>query len=292
MNVFAQIALPAILIFMMFTMGLSITFKDLKKVVLFPKAFAVGAMLQLITLPLVAFIIAFIGVNSFNLNPLFAVGLMIIAACPGGVTSNMFTYLAKADLALSITLTSIISLISVFTTPFIIQQSIRYFVQDSSAVDLDITKLVLGIFFVSTVPVILGVMVKSKKSELVNKLEKKMKKASTIIFVLIIIGAIIKDWKVISESFLDVGSITITLNISCILIAILVSKVFRLNKSQLRAIAYECGLQNGTMGIFIALTLLKSYVMVVPSGIYAILMYFTGGAYLYIISKRDSKITD
>jgi BASS family bile acid:Na+ symporter len=290
MNILAQVALPLILVFMMFTMGLSIKVDDLKKVAIFPKAFAVGAFLQIFSLPVIAFVISYIGVNYFKLDPFLAVGLMIISACPGGVTSNMFTYLAKANLALSVALTSIISLLSVFTTPFIVGQSILYFLKDSNVIDFSITKMVMGVFFISTIPVLLGMMVKFKNSDLAIRVESKLKNVSSVLFFIILIAAVVKDWKLVFSSFTDVGTVTMILNLTCILVAITASKLFKLTTGELRAIVYECGLQNGTMGIFIALTILKNEKMVIPSAVYSILMFITGGAYLYFITKKDNKI--
>lgn len=290
MNILAQVALPLILVFMMFTMGLSIKINDLKKVAIFPRAFAVGAFLQIFSLPLIAFTISYIGINYFNLDPYLAVGLMIISACPGGVTSNMFTYLAKANLALSVALTSIISLLSVITTPLIVGQSIQYFLKDPAIVDFSITKMVMGVFFISTIPVLIGMVVKNKNNDLAQRLEDRLKNVSSILFFIILIAAVAKDWKLVFSSFSDVGTITIALNIACIFVAIIASKIFRLSTAELRAIVYECGLQNGTMGIFIALTILKNEKMVIPSAVYSILMFITGGAYLYWILRKEKRV--
>lgn len=274
----------------MFTMGLSIKVDDLKKVAIFPKAFAVGAFLQILSLPVIAFVISYVAVNYFNLDPFFAVGLMIISACPGGVTSNMFTYLAKANLALSVALTSIISLLSFFTTPFIVGQSILYFLKDTDIIDFSITKMVMGVFFISTIPVVMGMFLNYKNIDLALKIENKLKNISSVLFFIILIAAVAKDWKLVFSSFADVGTITIILNIVFILLALTASKLCRLSTAELRAIVYECGLQNGTMGIFIALTILKNEKMVIPSAVYSILMFITGGAYLYLILKKEKKV--
>lgn len=287
MGLLTQVLLPLILMFMMFTMGLSITFDDLKKVARFPKAFFLGSFLQIITLPLLAFAIASLWIQNYDLNPLHAIGLMIIAACPGGITSNMFTYLAKADLALSISLTSIISLLSVFTTPFIVSLSISYFLKNDNIIDLNVTQMVLGIFAISTIPVIVGMIINHKNPNKALSIESKLKKISAVFFVIITLAAIIKEWRIIYNNFFDVAAITILLNLSCMFLASLISKTFKLNISQKRAIIYECGLQNGTMGIFIALTLLNNGTIVITSAVYSILMFITGGIYLKMIFKNS-----
>ncbi len=285
MNIITQVFLPLILAFIMFSMGLDLTLNDFKRIGKFPKAFILGFLLQFISLPLLAFGLAHLFIT-YGLDPQYAVGLVIIAACPGGVTSNMMTHIAKGDSALSISLTAVTSIISVLTLPFIVNLALKEFMGADSNVVLPLGKTILGIFLITTVPVALGMLIKGFKNNLAEKIEPICRKVASILFVIIVIAAIAKDWKLIAENFSTVGPLTLALNTTAMLIAFIAAKLSNLNQAQTTAITYECGFQNGTLAIFITLTLLNNNMMMLPGGIYSILMF--GSAALYYILLKKS----
>ncbi len=284
MNIIAQVALPLILAFMMFAMGIDLTIKDFKRVIKFPKAFFTGIILQFVTLPIIAFSIAKLSV-SLGLDPIYGLGIMILAVCPGGVTSNVLTHLAKGESALSVTLTSISSIATIFTLPILVTLSRQYFIKDTALVEISVAQMTLGVFFITTVPIILGMTLKHFKSEYAQKIEPTLRKVSAGLFILIVFAAIIKDIKLIRESFLLLAPTIFLLNLITMLLAFYTSKFLAFSRAQTTAIVYECGLQNSTLTIFIGLTLLQSEAVILPAVVYSLSMYFF--AFLYFkINKR------
>ncbi len=290
MNIITQILLPLILAFIMFSMGLSLVVDDFKRITRFPKAFAIGFFLQVISLPLLGFLIAYLWTTYFNLSPSYAVGLVIIAACPGGVTSNLMVHLGKGDTALSISLTAVISAITLFTLPFIVNLSLSTFNGFTNPVQLDISKTVIGIFLITTVPVFIGMIVHAKKKEFADTWEPRFRKMAAIFFIIIVLAAVAKDWSLLISTFSTIVPSTLVLNLSTMIIALLASKIFSLNEGQKRAITFECGLQNGTLAIFVALTLLGNKEFMLPGAIYSLLMFISGGIYLLSLIKKDKML--
>jgi len=280
MDIVTQVLLPLILAFIMFSMGLSLVIDDFKRVLTLPKAFLIGTFLQVITLPILAFLITRVWVNMGGVDPALAVGMIIIAACPGGVTSNLMTHLGKGDTALSISLTAVISILSVVTIPFIINFGYYYFMKTDHNSPLPILSTIVGIFCVTTVPVFIGMLVKAQKSQFADRLEPYARKVATLFFILIVFAAVIKKWDLLAENFSSVGFATLTLNISAMLFAYLLARFLGLMEKQRIAITLECGLQNGTLAIMIAATFLKNETMMIPGGVYSLLMFATGGIYL------------
>ena len=290
MNIVTQVILPLSLAFIMFSMGLSLVMDDFKRVAKFPKAFMIGTVLQLITLPIIAYVLTKAWVSTGNVDPAYAVGMIIIAACPGGVTSNLMTHLAKGDTALSISLTAIISVVSVITIPFIVNFGYAAFMGSDNGNALPIAKTIIGIFCITTVPVALGMLVNAKKPEFSVNFEPKARTVATALFVIIILAAVIKEWGPLQDSFSSIGPVTLALNLITMFMAYGVSRGLNLNRKQSIAITFECGLQNGTLAIMIAATLLKNELMMIPGGIYSLLMFMTGGLYLLYLMKKNKVI--
>ena len=265
----------------MFSLGMELTFKDFKRVAIQPKDFLIGAFSQILLLPIVAF-----GLLSFwSIDPALAVGVMIIAACPGGVTSNLFTYLARGDIALSVSLTAIISLLAVFSLPVIVSFSIFYFMNVTPAPQLSIGNTVIGIFTITTVPVLVGMGVNYYFSAFTRKFERIARSIASVLFIIIIASAIFAQRDNVVDYFRQVGSIALTLNLVMMLSALSISKLGRLESRQQTAITLECGLQNGTLAIFVAVTLLGSQTMMVPGAIYSLLMFPTALIYMIIVIR-------
>ena len=288
MDIVTQIILPLGLAFIMFSMGLSLVVDDFKRVAKFPKAFLVGAILQLISLPILAFALTKAWVSSGNIEPAYAVGVIILAACPGGVTSNLMTHLSKGDTALSISLTAVISVLSVFTIPFIVNYGYSSFMNSDNSSALPVGKTILGIFCITTVPVLLGMILNFKKPEFTKNFEPKARNFATLLFIVIVFSAIIKKWAVLETSLGTVGPIVLFLNLATMFMAYWVSRFSNLTKKQSIAITFECGLQNGTLAIMIAATFLKNELMMIPGGIYSLIMFITGIGYMVYLMRKPN----
>lgn len=281
-NAITQIFLPLSLAFIMFSVGLELAIEDFKRVAVQPKDFMVGAFSQIIVLPLVAFAL----LSFWSIEPALAVGVMIIAACPGGVTSNLMTYLARGDTALSVSLTATISLLAVITLPLIVSFSIVHFMDAATAPELSISKTVVGIFAITTVPVMIGMTVNRYAPAFARKFERTARIIASALFVVIIAGAIFSERANVVDYFKQAGPVTLSLNLIMMALAMSIARMGRLGIRQQTAITLECGLQNGTLAIFVAVTLIGSKAMMVPGAIYSLLMFPTALIYLFVIMKR------
>jgi len=276
-NVLTQVFLPLSLAIIMFGMGLSLTLADFKRILIYPKAVAIGLVNQMILLPLIAFGLC----KLFDLSPELSVGMMILAACPGGATSNLIAHLAKGDTALSVTLTAFSSIITVFTIPIIVNFAILHFIPNGSEQQLDVLNTVISVLAITIIPVIIGMVLFQKSPDLAKKMDQPLRKLSALFFVLIILAAILKERAHVVEYFVQAGPVAISLNIITLALGFYLAKAFGVNEKQSRTISIESGIQNGTLGITIAATLIGNSVMPIPSVIYGLLMFGTAGALIY-----------
>lgn len=281
MNFITDVILPLALAFIMFTLGLGLTFSDFARVAKMPKNFLIGLISQLIFLPLVALIIVFI----WPLQPELAIGLMLIAAAPGGVTSNILTSFAKGDVALSISLTAVMSLLSVISVPLVLGLSIGLISNDSLG-SISLTGIAISMFLIVTLPVLLGMIFRASLSYLTKKIEKGAKVLSSALFVLVLIGAILAERQNLVEYFAQTGLVVLILNILMMAIAYYWAKLFSTGKSQLKAISIECGLQNGTLAIFVGTSVFGGGLYIVPAATYSVIMYLTSLIFIYFIRNR------
>ena len=270
-SVLTELFLPFSLAVIMFGMGLSLRVEDFKRILIYPKAVGIGLLNQLIILPVLAFGIA----KAFQLPPELAVGLMILAVCPGGATSNLITHLAKGDAALSITLTACSSVITVFTIPFLVNYSIGYFISGGEAQQLEVVGTVVSVLFITLIPVALGMTTLAKAPALAQKWDQPFRKISTVFFVIIVLAAILKERDNLVQYFIEAGPAALALNLSTLTVSFAMAKWTGLPFRQGLTIAIESGIQNGTLGITIAATLLVNSVMSIPSAIYSLLMFGT-----------------
>lgn len=282
-SVITELFLPLALAIIMFGMGLSLTPADFKRILIYPKAVGVGLLNQLVLLPLIAFGLILL----FDLQPELAVGLMILAACPGGATSNLITHLAKGDSALSITLTGFSSLVTVFTIPFVVNFSIRYFMSGGEIQQLNIVGTVVAVLLVTVIPVVLGMVVLRKSPALAARLDKPFRKISTIFFVMIVFAAIFKERENLVRYFLEAGPVALALNVCTLAVGYFSSRMLGLSKKQSTTVSIEAGIQNATLGITVAATLLLNPTMTIPSVIYGLLMFGTAGMIIGLASKRE-----
>lgn len=284
-NILTALFLPLALGIIMLGMGLSLTIADFKRVAIYPKATIIGLSNQLILLPLIAFGILYL----FPMKPELAVGFMVLAACPGGATSNLLSHLAKGDTALSITLTAISSVITVFTIPLIINYSMEVFLGEGLFVKLPVLETMGQIFIVTVIPVSIGMWIKSKKPKLAERFQKPVKIASAIFIVLIILGAILKERENLLPFFAQVGLPAFFLNLVTLLVGFGSARLLKLNGPQSASISIESGIQNGTLAIAIATSsvLLNNPQMAIPPAVYSLIMFGLGGlAVLFFSSKK------
>ena len=281
MNIVTDVILPLALAFIMFVLGLGLTGADFLRVIKQPRDFFVGSFSQIILLPIIAFLL----IKIWPIAPELAIGVMIIAAAPGGVTSNLLTSFAKGDVALSISLTAIISLLCVITIPFIVFESLSYLIPTESSESVYIFDLALKLFLLVTVPVILGMLLRKFSSGVALKLEPIAKKVSILLFALVLLGAIAAERENVISYFAQAGLITLSLNVVMMVVAYFIAKAFASGVSQKKCITIECGLQNGTLAIFVANSIFDGGMYVIPAATYSLIMFATSLIFVYLVRK-------
>ena len=282
MNFVTDVILPLALAFIMFTLGLGLSISDFSNVFKKPKNFLIGLISQLIFLPIVGLIIVII----WPLPIEIAIGVMLIAAAPGGVTSNILTFFAKGDVALSVSLTAVMSLLSAVSVPIVLAISIGLIGDTSLPDSISLTGIALSMFLIVTLPVILGMGVRSFLKSFTLKIEKSARFISTLLFVLVLLGAILAERENVTSYFAQTGLVVLALNILMMLIAFYWSGFFGTGISQKKAIAIECGLQNGTLAIFVGTTVFGGGLYIIPAATYSLIMYLTSLLFIYFIKNR------
>ena len=281
MNIVTDVILPLALAFIMFVLGLGLTGEDFLKVIKQPRDFFIGALSQIIILPIIAFTL----VKFWSIAPELAIGVMIIAAAPGGVTSNLLTSFAKGDVALSISLTAIISLLCVITIPFIVLTSITLLNDSSLAQDISLLSMSLNMFLIVTVPVILGMLLRKFASSAALRFEPIAKKISIALFLLVLLGAIAAERENVISYFAQAGLVTLALNVIMMIVAYYVANIFASGVKQKKCITIECGLQNGTLAIFVATSIFGGGLYVIPAATYSLIMFATSLIFVYLVRK-------
>ncbi len=282
MSIVTDIFLPIALAFIMFALGLGLTGADFLRVLKQPKDFFVGAISQIILLPIIALIL----VKVWPISPELAIGVMIIAAAPGGVTSNILTSFARGDVALSISLTAVISLLSVLTVPFIIVTSLGLLGSENVAQNISLTSMAISMFLIVTVPVILGMIFRRFASNAAIKFEPIAKKISIGLFIIVLLGAILAEKDNIVSYFADAGLITLALNVIMMIVAFYVAQLLATGNAQKKCIAIECGLQNGTLAIFVGTTLFGGGAFVIPAATYSLIMFATSLIFVFLVKNN------
>ena len=281
MNIVTDVILPLALAFIMFVLGLGLTGSDFLRVIKQPRNFFVVAFSQIILLPIIAFVL----VKVWPIAPELAIGVMIIAAAPGGVTSNLLTSLAKGDVALSISLTAIISLLCVLTIPFIVLTSVSLLNVTNITQDISLLNMSRDMFLIVTVPVILGMLLRRFASGAALKFEPIAKKISIVLFVLVLLGAIAAERENVISYFVQAGLITLVLNVVMMVVAYYVAHLLASGKEQKKCITIECGLQNGTLAIFVATSIFGGGMYVIPAATYSLIMFATSLIFVYLVRK-------
>ena len=276
----AKTIAPFCLIIIMFGLGLGLTVADFKRLTKYPSDFIVGFFGQVILLPIVAFIL----IHIISLPPELALGTMLIAAAPGGVMSNILTKFANGDVALSVTLTAIISLISVITVPFIIFNSAG-FLNIEIGKEISMLNIALKMFVAVTVPVALGMIVRALMSDFVISKTLLVQRLSLILFLIVFAAIWIEEWDRITSFIQRAGLIALVLNLTMIFLGYYLAKFLASGVAQRKCISLECGLQNGTLALFVGTQLFDNVVFMVPTAAYALIMFSTATIFVLIVRK-------
>ena len=282
MEIVTKIA-PIALALIMLGLGLGLTIKDFVRVINNPKDFTIGIVCQLILLPIVAYILVLI----LRLPVEIAVGLMIIAAAPGGVTSNVLTKFANGDVALSISLTAIISLISIISVPFIVLTSASLLgVKDLSS-DITMTGIALKMALVVSVPVIIGMIIRKFADNFISLNLNIINRITGILFIIVFAAIWIEERENIFNYLAQAGLAVLILNVTMMTLAFYIAKFFATAVPQRKCISLECGLQNGTLAVFVATQIFNDVAYMVPTAAYALIMYITGFIFIYILRNSN-----
>ena len=282
MEIVTKIA-PIALALIMLGLGLGLTTRDFLRVINNPKDFSVGIICQLILLPIVAYILVLI----LQLPIEIAIGLMIIAAAPGGVTSNVLTKFANGDVALSISLTAVVSLISIISVPFIVLTSANLLGASESSSDITMTAIALKMALVVTVPVFIGMIIRKFAENFISSNLNIINRATGILFIIVFAAIWIEERENIFSYLAKAGFAVLLLNIVMMALAFYIAKFFATGISQRKCITLECGLQNGTLAVFVATQIFNDVAYMVPTAAYALIMYITGFIFIYILKNSN-----
>ncbi|MEO0378441.1 MAG: bile acid:sodium symporter family protein [Cyanobacteria bacterium P01_A01_bin.17] len=280
--------LPLALFIIMLGMGLSLTVDDFKRVLLAPKAVMLGLFAQLIVLPIIGFVLA----NVFSLSPELAVGMMVLAACPGGPTSNMVSYLVRGNVALSITLTAVSSVITVLTIPLVVNFAMQEFMGEAIALRLPFLATVLQIAVITLVPVAIGMLLKRYKPQFAAQIERWVKWLSLFFLALIIVGLLAKERANVAGFFLQVGWAALALNVITMALGFAIATLAKLDIPSAKAITVEVGIQNGTLAIAVASApaFLNTPSMAIPAAIYSLIMFATSAVFAGLTRSQKTAI--
>ena len=280
MEVVTKIA-PIALALIMLTLGLGLTGQDFLRVIKQPKDFIIGLICQLILLPIIAFIL----IKIFNTPIELALGVMIIAAAPGGVTSNVLTKFANGDVALSVSLTAVISLISIISVPFIIFKSADLLQITNISKEISIIGISMKMFLVVTLPVLLGMLIRKFATYFIDSKRQLIQTISIILFAFVFAAIWIEEWENIISYIVQAGTITLTLNVVMMIIAYYLAKFLASGVAQRKCISLECGLQNGTLAVFVASQLFNDITFLIPTAAYALIMFITSLIFVFFVRK-------
>jgi BASS family bile acid:Na+ symporter len=277
------VLLPVALGVIMLGLGLSLTVADFQRVVRYPRPVLVGLICQMFVLPAACLLVA----EAFDLSPELAVGLMLLAASPGGATANLFSHLARGDVALNITLTAVNSVLSLITLPIIVTLAMAHFMGEGKSIPLPLEKVV-QVFAIVLIPVAIGMAIRSRSPGFADRLSRPVKILSILFLVLVVAATMVKERNQVFGFIQQVGLAALTFNVISMLIGYLVPRLVRIEKRQAIAIGMEIGIHNGTLAIAIASSplLLNNSVMAIPPAVYSVIMFFTAAAFGYLVNRR------
>ena len=280
MEVVTKIA-PIALALIMLTLGLGLTTSDFTRVIKRPKDFLVGLICQVILLPIIAFVL----IKILNVQPALALGVMIIAAAPGGVTSNILTKFANGDVALSVSLTAIISLLSILTVPFIVIKSADLLDINYLSKEISMSGISIKMFLVVTLPVVIGMLIRKFAQNFIIKRTALIEKISLTLFIIVFISIYLEEWDNIIIYISRAGIITLLLNVTMMVLGFYVAKIFASGTEQRKCISLECGLQNGTLAVFVSTQIFDDIIYLIPTASYALIMFVTSIIFVLLLRK-------
>ena len=277
----SQLLLPAGLMFIMFSLGMALTWEDFRRVFAYPRAFVIGVVCHFLLLPLVGFAV----VKLAGVTGALAVGFMIIAACPTGTTSNLLTYYARGDVALAVSFTAFAGLVSIVTVPFIVGAAYAHFMGGQQQVPFPVAQTMAQIFVVMGVPVFLGMVVRAKATAFSERWQPRLGIVSAVVFVAIIVVAVARNWELFRLHTASLAPLVLAINITMMVLSFAMGLAAKVERRQAVTVAIESSVQNGTLAIVIAASILKNDVMVLPGAIYGVLMYVTGLAFVFVARR-------
>jgi BASS family bile acid:Na+ symporter len=284
-----SILLPIALGIIMLGLGLSLTLDDFRRVAKYPKAMTIALLCQMVILPILCFALVF----AFDLDPVLGVGLMLLAASPGGATANLYSHLSNGDVALNITLTAVNSVLTLFTLPLIVNFSLGFFLSSDQYVPIQFAK-VIEVFAIVLVPVSIGMFVRNRAPGFAAKMDKPVKITSAIILILLIISVVIREHKVLMDNVASLGLPILLFNVLSMAVGFYFPRWLNVGRKQAIAIGMEIGIHNGTLAIYIALNVLNNSTMSVPPAIYSLLMFFTAAAFGFLVNtgKKQAAVAN
>ena len=274
---------PIALALIMLALGLGLSLENFANVIKQPKDFLVGLICQLILLPIIAFIL----IKIFNTSPELAIGVMIIAAAPGGVTSNVLTKFANGDVALSVSLTAIISLVSIITVPFIVFKSADLLNINYQSAEISMVGISMKMFLVVTFPVFIGMLIRKFATNFISSKEQLIQRISVFLFALVFLAILIEEEANIIPYLAEAGLITLVLNLTMMILGFYIAKKFASGIAQRKCISLECGLQNGTLAIYVSTQIFDNSTYLVPTATYALIMFITSIIFVFIVKKSS-----
>ena len=284
-DIISSIFLPASLAFIMFSLGLGLTPGDFRRIVAQPRALLVGVGCHFVLLPLVCYLM----VMAFGITGAFAVGFMILAACPTGATSNILTYIARADVALAVSFTAVASVLTIFTLPFIVAWALGQFMGEQQTVEVPVRLMMGQVFMLLALPVGVGMLVRRQWPDGALHREPLATRIATVLFVIILLLSIFKNWPLLRDNFSTLAPFALGLNLTMLAIGFLIAWLARLSRRQSVTLGIETAIQNAALALVIASTVLKQDAMAVPGVLYGVLMY-VGGLLFANIMRRFTKV--
>lgn len=278
-------AIPLSLFLIMFGMGLTLALEDFRRVTRYPKAVTVGLTNQLLILPLIGILLAF----TLPLSAELAVGLILVSVCPGGINSNLFTHLSRGDVALSITLTAVASVVTIFTIPFIVNASISALMGADTTLKLPVITTVINLVMITLLPITLGMIAKHLWPRFAHVGERLATRFAIIFLITLVCYSTYQQRDILADALLDAGVAVLLLNVSTMAIGYISARMLRLSRPQQIAVTLESGLQNSALAIMMALTLLSNYEFALTPGAYSIFMFFTAGLLAYLVRQPRTR---
>ena len=279
-DIVSGLLLPLILAFIMFSLGLGLTPADFRRIFAQPRALLVGVVCHFVLLPLACYLL----LTLFGMGGVFAVGFMLLAACPTGSTSNLLTYLARGDVALALSFTAVASVLTIFTLPIVVTWALGHYLGAARAVDVPVGLMMGQVALVLGLPVSLGVLARARFSAWALRFEPRATRVATLLFILIVVLAVLKNWALLRDNFAALAPFAVLLNVSMLCVGFAVAWAARLSRSQSVTLGIETAVQNAALSLVIASSVLKDDAMAIPGALYGVLMY--AGGLLFAFAMR------